>query len=196
MFMWGKESLWKKATTDNQTYREGPTSSQLLQLVTLTSWSERLVVAAQCQTVSGLWVPLSSNLLFSQTFVSSHDRSSSLIKCLLCTLRIFYHYAYFLPLLLKVPQSHLDLENVRSILSEYRIHNADVTLRCDATADDLIDVVEGNRWVWLVGVVTMLIALALLSVGSTYRVYTYLTKSIKYLSRWVALFVPFVGINS
>lgn len=44
-----------------------------------------------------------------------------------------------------VPQSHLDLELVRSILSEYRIHNADVCLKCDATADDLIDVVEGNR---------------------------------------------------
>ena len=45
----------------------------------------------------------------------------------------------------QVSQSTLDLESVRSILSEYRIHNADVTLRCDATADDLIDVVEGNR---------------------------------------------------
>ena len=45
----------------------------------------------------------------------------------------------------QVPQSHLDLTQVRSILAEYRIHNADVTLRCDATADDLIDVVEGNR---------------------------------------------------
>ncbi|XP_003387147.1 PREDICTED: developmentally-regulated GTP-binding protein 1-like isoform X2 [Amphimedon queenslandica] len=44
-----------------------------------------------------------------------------------------------------VPQSQLDLDSVRSILSEYRVHNADVTLRCDATADDLIDVVEGNR---------------------------------------------------
>ncbi|GAV01642.1 hypothetical protein RvY_12320 [Ramazzottius varieornatus] len=43
------------------------------------------------------------------------------------------------------PQSELDLENVRSILSEYKIHNADVTLRYDATADDLIDVIEGNR---------------------------------------------------
>ena len=45
----------------------------------------------------------------------------------------------------QVSQSHLDLTQVRSILAEYRIHNADVTLRCDATADDLIDVVEGNR---------------------------------------------------
>ena len=34
---------------------------------------------------------------------------------------------------------------VKTILSEYRISNADVVLKCDATADDLIDVVEGNR---------------------------------------------------
>merc|ERR1712130_27699 len=44
-----------------------------------------------------------------------------------------------------VPQSVLDLDTVRSVLNEYRIHNADVCLRCDATLDDLIDVVEGNR---------------------------------------------------
>ena len=43
------------------------------------------------------------------------------------------------------PQSTMDLENVKAILSEYRIHNADIVLRYDATADDLIDVVEGNR---------------------------------------------------
>lgn len=48
-------------------------------------------------------------------------------------------------LTLAVPQSTLNMDNVRGILSEYKVHNADVTLRCDATADDLIDVVEGNR---------------------------------------------------
>ena len=46
---------------------------------------------------------------------------------------------------LQVPQSELDLDTVKSILSEYRIHNADITLRYDATSDDLIDVIEGNR---------------------------------------------------
>lgn len=48
-------------------------------------------------------------------------------------------------ILLQVPQSELDLDTVKTILSEYRIHNADITLRYDATSDDLIDVVEGNR---------------------------------------------------
>lgn len=44
-----------------------------------------------------------------------------------------------------VAQSELDLELVKTILGEYKIHNADISLRYDATADDLIDVVEGNR---------------------------------------------------
>ena len=42
-------------------------------------------------------------------------------------------------------QSELDLDIVKAILGEYRISNADVTLRHDATAEELIDVVEGNR---------------------------------------------------
>lgn len=45
----------------------------------------------------------------------------------------------------KCAQTELDGDTVKSILAEYKIHNADVTLRSDVTADDLIDVVEGNR---------------------------------------------------
>ncbi|KAG6657446.1 hypothetical protein I3843_04G084300 [Carya illinoinensis] len=44
-----------------------------------------------------------------------------------------------------VTSTLLDLETVKAICSEYRIHNADITLRYDATADDLIDVIEGSR---------------------------------------------------
>lgn len=44
-----------------------------------------------------------------------------------------------------VAQSELDLDLVKTILSEYKIHNADITLREDCTSEDLIDVVEGNR---------------------------------------------------
>lgn len=44
-----------------------------------------------------------------------------------------------------VANTNLDLETVKAICSEYRIHNADVSLRYDATADDLIDVIEGSR---------------------------------------------------
>ena len=41
--------------------------------------------------------------------------------------------------------SYLDKDLVVTILKEYRISNADVTIRCDATVDELIDVVEANR---------------------------------------------------
>ncbi len=41
--------------------------------------------------------------------------------------------------------THLDHDSVKAILSEYRIHNADISFKCDATADDLIDIIEGNR---------------------------------------------------
>jgi len=44
-----------------------------------------------------------------------------------------------------VEQSELDKDLVQSILKEYKIHNADVTLNEDATTDMLIDVIEGNR---------------------------------------------------
>ena len=52
---------------------------------------------------------------------------------------------YVIFLICQVAQSELDLDTVKTILGEYRIHNADITLRLDATAEDLIDVIEGNR---------------------------------------------------
>src|SRR5690606_1759279 len=45
----------------------------------------------------------------------------------------------------QVPQSVLTQELVTSVLREFRISNANVILRCDATVDQLIDVIEGNR---------------------------------------------------
>eukprot|EP00183_Erythrolobus_madagascarensis_P000498 CAMPEP_0185852492 /NCGR_PEP_ID=MMETSP1354-20130828/14918_1 /TAXON_ID=708628 /ORGANISM="Erythrolobus madagascarensis, Strain CCMP3276" /LENGTH=371 /DNA_ID=CAMNT_0028553741 /DNA_START=63 /DNA_END=1178 /DNA_ORIENTATION=- len=44
-----------------------------------------------------------------------------------------------------VQATHLDEDIVQTICKEYRIHSADVILREDATEDDLIDVIEGNR---------------------------------------------------
>ena len=44
-----------------------------------------------------------------------------------------------------VPQSELDLDMVKTVLNEYRVSNADVVLKYDATVEDFIDVVEGNR---------------------------------------------------
>jgi ribosome-interacting GTPase 1 len=44
-----------------------------------------------------------------------------------------------------VPLTNIDEKMVRNILHEYRIFNAEVLFRCDATVDEFIDVVEGNR---------------------------------------------------
>mmetsp|Transcript_35596 Transcript_35596/g.36302 ORF Transcript_35596/g.36302 Transcript_35596/m.36302 type:complete len:376 (-) Transcript_35596:82-1209(-) len=44
-----------------------------------------------------------------------------------------------------VPQSVLTQELVVSICKEYRIMSCDVFARCDASVDQLIDVIEGNR---------------------------------------------------
>lgn len=44
-----------------------------------------------------------------------------------------------------VPQSVLTHEIVYTICREYKIMSADVFCRCDATIDQLIDVIEGNR---------------------------------------------------
>ncbi|CAG8482006.1 17973_t:CDS:2 [Cetraspora pellucida] len=46
-----------------------------------------------------------------------------------------------------VPLTHLDLDQVKAVLSEYKIHNADVNFKCDATVDDLIDVIEGRIYI-------------------------------------------------
>lgn len=50
----------------------------------------------------------------------------------------FTHTGGFIP-------TNLDLETIKAVLGEYKIHNADINLRQDATVDELIDVVEGNR---------------------------------------------------
>ncbi|KAG7669768.1 hypothetical protein Ndes2526B_g06120 [Nannochloris sp. 'desiccata'] len=44
-----------------------------------------------------------------------------------------------------VPLTHVDEKMIQRILSEYKIHNADVLIKEDITVDDLIDVIEGNR---------------------------------------------------
>lgn len=44
-----------------------------------------------------------------------------------------------------VKMTHLDQRIITAICREYRINNADITIRCDPTVDELIDVIEGNR---------------------------------------------------
>ncbi|KAH9943338.1 developmentally regulated GTP binding protein 1 [Epithele typhae] len=47
-----------------------------------------------------------------------------------------------------VPLTNIDHDEIKAVLSEYRINNVDVAIRqAGATADDLVDVIEGNRQV-------------------------------------------------
>jgi len=36
-------------------------------------------------------------------------------------------------------------ETINSILHEYKIHHVDLHIKCNASMDDLIDIIEGNR---------------------------------------------------
>ncbi|GBE79741.1 Uncharacterized GTP-binding protein [Sparassis crispa] len=45
-----------------------------------------------------------------------------------------------------VPLTNVDQDEIKAVLSEYKLSNADVAIRQPgATADDLVDVIEGNR---------------------------------------------------
>jgi len=35
-------------------------------------------------------------------------------------------------------------QEIKAVMSEYRISSADITIRCDATVDDLIDILEAK----------------------------------------------------
>ena len=43
-----------------------------------------------------------------------------------------------------VPLTHIDHEEIRAVMNEYKISSADIAIRCDATVDDLIDVLEAK----------------------------------------------------
>ncbi|KAK9248174.1 P-loop containing nucleoside triphosphate hydrolase protein [Lipomyces tetrasporus] len=44
-----------------------------------------------------------------------------------------------------VPLTHIDHGEIKAVMSEYRVSSADVSIRCDATVDDLIDVLEAQN---------------------------------------------------
>lgn len=45
-----------------------------------------------------------------------------------------------------VPLTKMDQDEIRAVLGEYKLANCDIAIRqVDATIDDLVDVIEGNR---------------------------------------------------
>lgn len=43
-----------------------------------------------------------------------------------------------------VPLTHIDHDEIKAVMNEYRINSADIAIRCDATIDDLIDILEAK----------------------------------------------------
>jgi len=43
-----------------------------------------------------------------------------------------------------VPLTHIDHDEIKAVMNEYRIASADIAIRCDATIDDLIDILEAK----------------------------------------------------
>ncbi|OQO00834.1 Ribosome-interacting GTPase 1 [Cryoendolithus antarcticus] len=41
-------------------------------------------------------------------------------------------------------QNHIENDEIKAVLNEYKMSNCDVAIRCDATVDDLIDVIEAK----------------------------------------------------
>ena len=116
-------------------------------------WNLRIKDTLRAGLSSFIWRLSSRGRLASHTLYSTIVISIGATASVLCPTEVVlwwegpcYNYFFFFYVHLQVPQSTLTLELARSILSEYKIHNADITLRCDATADDLIDVIEGNRY--------------------------------------------------
>ena len=45
-----------------------------------------------------------------------------------------------------VPLTHIDADEIKAVLSEYKLNSCDIAIRQpEATLEDLIDVIEGNR---------------------------------------------------
>jgi len=43
-----------------------------------------------------------------------------------------------------VPLTNIDHDEIKAVMNEYRINSADISIRCDATVDDIIDVLEAK----------------------------------------------------
>lgn len=52
-----------------------------------------------------------------------------------------------------VPLTNIDQDEIKAILSEFKLNNVDVAIRePGATVDDIVDVIEGNRYVFLAAI--------------------------------------------
>jgi small GTP-binding protein len=71
-----------------------------------------------------------------------------------------------------VPLTHIDHDEIKAVLSEYRMANADVAIRCDATVDDLIDVIEakGRSYIPVIYALNKIDAITIEELDLLYRI--------------------------
>lgn len=71
-----------------------------------------------------------------------------------------------------VPMTHLGNDEIRAVMSEYRINSAEIAFRCDATVDDLIDVLEASsrRYMPAVYVLNKIDSLSIEELELLYRI--------------------------
>ena len=80
-----------------------------------------------------------SNLIIAVTLLCAFAPKELVESCDALILSLGIHFTS------TVNCTHLDSSVVKSICHEYKIHNADVCVREDCTAEDLIDAIEGSR---------------------------------------------------
>jgi small GTP-binding protein len=71
-----------------------------------------------------------------------------------------------------VPLTHIDHDEIKAVLNEYRMSNADVAIRCDATVDDLIDVIEakGRSYIPVIYALNKIDAITIEELDLLYRI--------------------------
>ncbi|KAI5847743.1 P-loop containing nucleoside triphosphate hydrolase protein [Morchella snyderi] len=71
-----------------------------------------------------------------------------------------------------VPLTHLDADEIRAVMQEYKISSADIAFRCDATVDDLIDVIEekSRRYIPVIYALNKIDAISIEELDLLYRI--------------------------
>lgn len=71
-----------------------------------------------------------------------------------------------------VPLTHIDNDEIKAVMGEYRIANADIAIRCDATIDDLIDVIEakGRSYIPVIYALNKIDAITIEELDLLYRI--------------------------
>lgn len=71
-----------------------------------------------------------------------------------------------------VPLTHIDHDEIKAVMNEYKISSADIAIRCDATIDDLIDVLEAKSrsYIPVVYVLNKIDAISIEELDLLYRI--------------------------